>query len=72
MLAGLPIFIVAPLLLQPKSNAVSGRVQAMPVSYTHLVVLTVGEKIGKQGMTYAQGMSAQITAAAAIGMARCV
>ncbi|VTL97618.1 phosphate transporter [Pseudomonas aeruginosa] len=33
------------------------------------VVLTVGEKIGKQGMTYAQGMSAQITAAAAIGMA---
>ncbi|HGE2205171.1 TPA: inorganic phosphate transporter [Pseudomonas aeruginosa] len=33
------------------------------------VVLTIGEKIGKQGMTYAQGMSAQITAAAAIGMA---
>ncbi len=33
------------------------------------VVLTVGEKIGKQGMTYAQGMSAQITAAAAIGVA---
>ena len=33
------------------------------------VVLTVGEKIGKQGMTYAQGMSAQITAAIAIGMA---
>ncbi|QDF97889.1 anion permease [Azoarcus sp. DD4] len=33
------------------------------------VVLTVGEKIGKQGMTYAQGMSAQVTAAAAIGMA---
>jgi low-affinity inorganic phosphate transporter len=33
------------------------------------VVLTVGEKIGKQGMTYAQGMSAQITAACAIGMA---
>ncbi|MFS9598876.1 inorganic phosphate transporter, partial [Klebsiella variicola] len=23
------------------------------------VVLTIGEKIGKQGMTYAQGMSAQ-------------
>ncbi len=33
------------------------------------VVLTVGEKIGKQGMSYAQGMSAQITAAIAIGMA---
>src|SRR5690606_13920652 len=33
------------------------------------VVLTVGEKIGKQGMTYAQGMSAQLTAMAAIGMA---
>ncbi|SMC28915.1 low-affinity inorganic phosphate transporter [Andreprevotia lacus DSM 23236] len=33
------------------------------------VVQTVGEKIGKQGMTYAQGMSAQITATAAIGMA---
>lgn len=33
------------------------------------VVLTVGEKIGKQGMTYAQGMSAQVTAAIAIGMA---
>ncbi|WP_462380737.1 inorganic phosphate transporter [Pseudomonas sp. Marseille-QA0892] len=33
------------------------------------VVHTVGEKIGKQGMTYAQGMSAQITAAMAIGMA---
>src|SRR5690606_39833229 len=33
------------------------------------VVLTVGEKIGKQGMTYAQGMSAQLTAVAAIGMA---
>ncbi|WP_017937876.1 inorganic phosphate transporter [Zestomonas thermotolerans] len=33
------------------------------------VVLTVGEKIGKQGMTYAQGMSAQITATCAIGMA---
>ncbi|WP_035056900.1 inorganic phosphate transporter [Andreprevotia chitinilytica] len=33
------------------------------------VVLTVGEKIGKQGMTYAQGMSAQITAAISIGMA---
>ena len=33
------------------------------------VVRTVGEKIGKQGMTYAQGMSAQITATLAIGMA---
>lgn len=33
------------------------------------VVQTVGEKIGKQGMTYAQGMSAQLTAVAAIGMA---
>ncbi len=33
------------------------------------VVLTVGEKIGKQGMTYAQGMAAQITAAGAIGVA---
>ncbi|MDR0281014.1 MAG: inorganic phosphate transporter [Paucimonas sp.] len=33
------------------------------------VVLTIGEKIGKSGMTYAQGMSAQITAACAIGMA---
>jgi len=33
------------------------------------VVLTVGEKIGKQGMTYAQGMSAQVTAAMAIGLA---
>lgn len=33
------------------------------------VVQTVGEKIGKQGMTYAQGMSAQITAAVSIGIA---
>ena len=33
------------------------------------VVLTVGEKIGKQGMTYAQGISAQITASIAIGLA---
>lgn len=33
------------------------------------VVLTVGEKIGKQGMTYAQGMCAQITATTAIGLA---
>ncbi|MDO8332462.1 MAG: inorganic phosphate transporter, partial [Pseudomonas sp.] len=33
------------------------------------VVRTVGERIGKQGMTYAQGMSAQITATLAIGMA---
>ncbi len=33
------------------------------------VVETVGEKIGKQGMTYAQGMAAQVTAAIAIGLA---
>ncbi|MDR2014502.1 MAG: inorganic phosphate transporter [Azoarcus sp.] len=33
------------------------------------VVITVGERIGKRGMTYAQGMSAQITAALAIGVA---
>ncbi|PHY05737.1 MAG: anion permease [Alcaligenaceae bacterium] len=33
------------------------------------VVKTVGEKIGKQGMTYAQGMSAQVTAVFAIGVA---
>ncbi|WP_459615215.1 inorganic phosphate transporter [Bordetella sp. 2513F-2] len=33
------------------------------------VVTTVGEKIGRQGMTYAQGMSAQITAVGAIGLA---
>ncbi len=33
------------------------------------VVLTVGEKIGKQGMTYAQGMAAQVTAVGAIGLA---
>ena len=33
------------------------------------VVTTVGEKIGKQGMTYAQGMSAQVTAVAMIGIA---
>ncbi|MCU1716191.1 inorganic phosphate transporter [Pseudomonas sp. 5P_3.1_Bac2] len=33
------------------------------------VVRTVGEKIGRGGMTYAQGMSAQVTAAVAIGMA---
>ena len=33
------------------------------------VVKTIGEKIGKQGMTYAQGMAAQITTAFAIGLA---
>ncbi len=33
------------------------------------IVLTVGEKIGQKGMTYSQGMAAQITAAAAIGIA---
>ena len=31
--------------------------------------MTVGEKIGKQGITYAQGMAAQVTAVAAIGLA---
>jgi len=36
------------------------------------VVQTVGEKIGKQGMTYAQGMAAQVTAVAAIGIANVV
>ena len=33
------------------------------------VVQTIGEKIGKQGMTYAQGLAAQLTAAASIGFA---
>jgi len=33
------------------------------------VVKTVGEKIGKAGMTYAQGMCAQVTAVVMIGMA---
>lgn len=33
------------------------------------VAMTIGEKIGKKGMTYAQGMSAQITAAISIGLA---
>ena len=33
------------------------------------IVTTVGEKIGKTGMTYSQGMAAQITAALAIGVA---
>ena len=33
------------------------------------VVLTIGENIGKKGMTYAQGISAQITAASMIGLA---
>ena len=33
------------------------------------IVYTVGEKIGNKGMTYAQGNAAQITAAAAIGIA---
>lgn len=31
------------------------------------VATTIGEKIGKKGMTYAQGMSAQMTAAVSIG-----
>lgn len=33
------------------------------------VATTIGEKIGKNGMTYAQGMSAQVTAAVSIGVA---
>ncbi|MBT0727484.1 inorganic phosphate transporter PitA [Rosenbergiella australiborealis] len=33
------------------------------------VATTIGEKIGKNGMTYAQGMCAQITAAVSIGLA---
>ena len=33
------------------------------------VATTIGEKIGKNGMTYAQGMAAQITAAISIGVA---
>jgi low-affinity inorganic phosphate transporter len=33
------------------------------------IVLTVGEKIGQKGMTYSQGMAAQITAAGSIGIA---
>lgn len=33
------------------------------------VAATIGEKIGKKGMTYAQGVSAQMTAALSIGIA---
>jgi low-affinity inorganic phosphate transporter len=33
------------------------------------VATTIGEKIGKKGMTYAQGLSAQVTAAVSIGVA---
>jgi low-affinity inorganic phosphate transporter len=33
------------------------------------VATTIGEKIGKKGMTYAQGLSAQVTAAVSIGFA---
>ncbi|TKI07187.1 inorganic phosphate transporter PitA [Martelella alba] len=33
------------------------------------VATTIGEKIGKKGMTYAQGLSAQMTAAVSIGIA---
>ncbi|MGL9769510.1 MAG: inorganic phosphate transporter PitA [Sodalis sp. (in: enterobacteria)] len=33
------------------------------------VATTIGEKIGKKGMTYAQGLSAQMTAAVSIGFA---
>ncbi|ADD79708.1 inorganic phosphate transporter [Candidatus Riesia pediculicola] len=32
-------------------------------------VITIGEKIGKKGMTYAQGVSAQITTAFSVGIA---
>ena len=33
------------------------------------VATTIGEKIGKKGMTYAQGMAAQMTSAVSIGLA---
>lgn len=33
------------------------------------VAITIGEKIGKKGMTYAQGVAAQMTAAISIGIA---
>ncbi|WP_392552831.1 inorganic phosphate transporter PitA [Orbus wheelerorum] len=33
------------------------------------VAITIGEKIGKKGMTYAQGVSAQVTTALSIGIA---
>ncbi len=33
------------------------------------VATTIGEKIGKKGMTYGQGLSAQVTAAVSIGVA---
>lgn len=33
------------------------------------VATTIGEKIGKNGMTYAQGMAAQVTSAVSIGLA---
>lgn len=33
------------------------------------VAITIGEKIGKKGMTYAQGVSAQVTTALSIGVA---
>lgn len=33
------------------------------------VAITIGEKIGKKGMTYAQGVSAQMTTAVSIGIA---
>jgi len=32
------------------------------------IVLTIGEKIGKEHLNYAQGMTAEITAAATIGL----
>src|SRR5580658_10463841 len=34
------------------------------------IVLTIGEKIGKEHLNYAQGMTAEITAAATIGLSR--
>ncbi|AFP85412.1 phosphate/sulfate permease [secondary endosymbiont of Heteropsylla cubana] len=35
----------------------------------HRIAATIGEKIGKKGMTYAQGLSAQLTAAFSISIA---
>lgn len=35
----------------------------------HRVTITIGEKIGKKGMTYAQGISAQMKAVLSIGVA---
>ncbi|VFP88816.1 inorganic phosphate transporter PitA [Candidatus Erwinia haradaeae] len=33
------------------------------------IAITIGEKVGKKGMTYAQGVTAQVTAAMSIGVA---